>query len=189
MSTSIEIDQRQWNQLQRRVERMHAGIKVMMSGIVLSAMAGIFLWAPQAMSEPDAPGGGSDVLPHHFIAGQPAVAQHLNENLTHLQDRIGQNSVAIDDKLPNTGGTITGDLTVEGTMTAGAFSGIALEWGEVQTTDWLNNWDHVVDHELPPGHVMVGLYSQHWNGAEDRRFKIYYSRLSLTGVAPVPSQE
>lgn len=61
-----------------------------------------------------------------------------------------------------------------------------IEFGAVQLTGWLNNWDALVDYTTPPGTVMVGLYSVHRNDKEDRRFRVRYQSLSL--VSDLPSQ-
>ena len=56
---------------------------------------------------------------------------------------------------------------------------VNLVWGEVQETGYLNSMDAVLNYTVPDGCVMVGLYSYHDNGTEDRRWKIRYRTLSL----------
>ncbi len=73
-------------------------------------------------------------------------------------------------------------VTVNGTLTATRYLGINLAWGAVQQTDWINNWDAVMNYRVPEGCVMVGLYSEHNNDREDRRFIIFYRTLGLSGI-------
>lgn len=54
-----------------------------------------------------------------------------------------------------------------------------IEFGEVQLTGWLNDWDDLIDYTTPPGTVMVGLYSVHRNSKEDRRWRVRYQQISL----------
>lgn len=75
----------------------------------------------------------------------------------------------------------TEKLHVAGNIKANRFIGISLQWGPVLTTDWINNWDAVMNYTVPGDHVMVGLYSEHNNSREDRRFKIKYRKLTLAG--------
>lgn len=46
--------------------------------------------------------------------------------------------------------------------------------GTVYTTGYINNLDGVLDYSLPDGCVMVGLYSYHDSGSDDRRWRIKY---------------
>lgn len=77
--------------------------------------------------------------------------------------------------------TPTEMLQVEGNIKANRFIGIRMQWGPVLTTDWINNWDAVMNYTVPDDHVMVGLYSEHNNDREDRRFKVKYRKLTLIG--------
>ena len=77
--------------------------------------------------------------------------------------------------------TPTEMLQVEGNIKANRFIGIRMQWGQVLTTDWINNWDAVMNYTVPDDHVMVGLYSEHNNSREDRRFKVKYRKLTLIG--------
>ena len=45
---------------------------------------------------------------------------------------------------------------------------------------WTNDWDGAMDFECPSGQVLAGAYSQHHNGAEDRRWKFECAGLVLT---------
>ncbi len=47
----------------------------------------------------------------------------------------------------------------------------------VYNTGWLNDFDRVLDYQLPSDYVMVGFHSYHDNGKEDRRFDFYYRRI------------
>lgn len=75
-----------------------------------------------------------------------------------------------------------GSVNVKGIIKAERFIGIKLIWGAVKTTEYLNSYDKVLDYEVPAGHVMVGIYSVHDNKNEDRRWKIRYRKISLSGV-------
>ena len=39
------------------------------------------------------------------------------------------------------------------------------------SNDWANNWDGVLNWSCPTGQALVGMYSEHSNRKEDRRFK------------------
>jgi len=54
-----------------------------------------------------------------------------------------------------------------------------IKWGSVQMTGWVNGWDGVLNYTVPDQSVMVGLYSEHSNSKEDRRFKVRYRSLEL----------
>lgn len=58
-----------------------------------------------------------------------------------------------------------------------------IAFGPVQLTGWLNHWDAVVNYTVPPGTVMVGLYSVHLNSTEDRRWRVRYQPLLLVNRA------
>ena len=45
---------------------------------------------------------------------------------------------------------------------------------------WTNDWDGAMNFECPSGQVLAGAYSQHHNGAEDRRWKFECAGLVLT---------
>ncbi len=76
----------------------------------------------------------------------------------------------------------TQKLEVKGNIKANKFIGINLKWSSVKTTGWINNFDAVMNYNLGAGNVMVGLYSEHSNSREDRKWKIKYRTLSLSGV-------
>ncbi len=54
-----------------------------------------------------------------------------------------------------------------------------LTFGEVQLTDFLNQFDESIDYVTPPGTVMVGLASLHDNRTEDRRWRVRYQSIGL----------
>ena len=45
---------------------------------------------------------------------------------------------------------------------------------------WTNDNDGAMNFECPSGQVLAGAYSQHHNGAEDRRWKFECAGLVLT---------
>lgn len=54
-----------------------------------------------------------------------------------------------------------------------------LGWGPVQMTGFVNSYDNPVDYLVPEGCVLVGEYSRHHSGPEDRIFRFKYRTLSL----------
>ena len=91
--------------------------------------------------------------------------------------------------LPKINSATTTDITSEDleTLSDGsnadalhAHSGTAsLNWGSLQLTGWLNNWDQLLNSAVGIGKVVVGLYSIHNNGVEDRLFKFYYRTVTI----------
>lgn len=60
---------------------------------------------------------------------------------------------------------------------AADFGAMSNYWGATQWTDYLNYFDKVVNWECPANSVMVGVYSYHDDGYEDRRFRYKYKRI------------
>lgn len=54
-----------------------------------------------------------------------------------------------------------------------------LKWGSVQITGYVNSMDGILDWTCPDGSVMVGAYSYHNNGTEDRRWRFRYRSLTI----------
>ncbi len=54
-----------------------------------------------------------------------------------------------------------------------------LVWGPMQMTGFVNSYDNPVDYLVPEGCVLVGEYSRHHSGPEDRIFRFKYRALSL----------
>ncbi|XP_064641305.1 hemagglutinin/amebocyte aggregation factor-like [Lineus longissimus] len=42
---------------------------------------------------------------------------------------------------------------------------------------WINDWDDHMDYSIPATYVLNGLYSEHNNGKEDRRWKVRVCQL------------
>lgn len=55
---------------------------------------------------------------------------------------------------------------------------------QVDTTAFLNSWDAVVDAKCNSNSVLVGLYSYHDNGTEDRRWKLKCGSVDEVNVVP-----
>jgi len=51
-------------------------------------------------------------------------------------------------------------------------------------TVWVNNWDGKMNYRCPSNGVLVGLYSEHDNRKEDRRFKFYCGLLTTDHNSP-----
>lgn len=56
----------------------------------------------------------------------------------------------------------------------------SMAWGVQQLSAYLNRMDAPIDYSLPAGYVMTGLNSYHTNGAEDRRWRVYYRYVSVS---------
>ncbi len=54
-----------------------------------------------------------------------------------------------------------------------------LKWGSVQITGYVNGMDAILDWTCPNGSVVVGAYSYHNNGTEDRRWRYRYRSITL----------
>lgn len=55
----------------------------------------------------------------------------------------------------------------------------SLAWGSVQITGYVNSMDGILNWTAPNGTVVVGAYSYHNNGTEDRQWKFRYRSLSI----------
>ena len=56
-------------------------------------------------------------IPHQFTDGSAAVASQVNENFSAVKTAVDDNHLQLEGKLPVEGGTITGDLIVDGSLT------------------------------------------------------------------------
>ena len=54
-----------------------------------------------------------------------------------------------------------------------------LKWGSVQITGYVNGMDAILDWTCPNGSVVVGAYSYHNNGTEDRQWRYRYRSITL----------
>ncbi|BAS67629.1 hypothetical protein [Bathymodiolus septemdierum thioautotrophic gill symbiont] len=64
----------------------------------------------------------------------------------------------------------------------GQVNGIAISFGSIQVSGYVNNYDGIMDWTAPSGSVIVGVYSVHSNQAEDRRFKYKYRSISISNI-------
>lgn len=130
MSDHRNIEQADLLHLQRRVERMNAHFRLLLASALLAVVAAVLLWAPTAMSEPDQPVDTIYDDLYHFSANTPAIADEVNSNFATLRGLaddnaadIGNNAADISElqsgKLDKSGGTVTGNLNVNGRLRVG----------------------------------------------------------------------
>lgn len=144
MSENNNLERNELIRLQRRVERMDARLRLVLGSALLAAMAAVLLWAPGAMSEPEQPVDTTYDDLYHFSANTPAVAAEVNSNFATLRGLADGNAAGIADnaagvagntadittnaagiavlqstKLNTLGGTVTGNLTVNGRLNVG----------------------------------------------------------------------
>lgn len=106
----------------------------------------------------------------HFWTSEPNKSDNF-WRMTILQDgRVGIGTSSPSEQ-----------LDVDGNIKAKRFIGMKLNWGPIQYSGWLNDWDKEFNWKVPDGHVMVGLHSYHSNSKEDRRFEIRYRKVWLSG--------
>jgi len=97
-----------------------------------------------------------------------------NRTISHA-DTSSQGSVN------NSGNTFVQDISVD---TYGHITGInsgspSINFGSVQITGYVNNFDRDVNYTTPDGSVLVGEFSTHRNNNEDRRFRFRYRSISV----------
>jgi hypothetical protein len=97
-----------------------------------------------------------------------------NRTISHA-DTSSQGSVN------NSGNTFVQDISVDtyGHVTNVNSTPASLNFGSVQITGFVNDFDREVNFTAPDGSFLVGEFSFHINNTEDRRFRFRYRSISI----------
>jgi len=81
----------------------------------------------------------------------------------------------------NGGNTFVQDISVDtyGHVTNINSASPSLNFGSVQLTGYVNDFDNNVDFTAPDGSFLVGEFSRHFNNFEDREFRFRYRSISI----------
>lgn len=90
------IEKNELTHLHRRFERLEARFRIILGSVSAVIVAGVLLWAPLAMSEPDAPVETEYPDLYHFAPNTPAVAAEVNSNFATLHARADSNTQGLD---------------------------------------------------------------------------------------------
>lgn len=116
--------------LERRVEQLNTRFRRLLVGALLTLAAAVLLGGPWAMAAPEQPDQTVYDDLYQFSANTPAVASEVNSNFATLRGQLHNLAAAIgtldsqigslqNQKLNKSGGTVSGNLTVNGRLNVG----------------------------------------------------------------------
>ncbi|WP_428268300.1 hypothetical protein [Haliangium sp.] len=152
MSHLHDIENQELFRLQRRMARMDARFRIILTGALLAAVAAVLLWAPRAMSEPDQPVTAAFPDMYQFTANTPAVADEVNSNFATVRGLAADNAAAIGDnaadiaglhsgKFNKSGGTVSGNVSVDGNMSVSGRLNVGFRRKECSTPGGAQHYD------------------------------------------------
>lgn len=115
MNDIREFDSHELHQLQRRVARNDARIRMILRGTLLLVVLAGLGWASVALSEPDSPFTDVHDDLYRFAPNTPAVADEINSNFSRLRSLDDANAQAIADLAVS---EINGGRLANGTVSA-----------------------------------------------------------------------
>lgn len=130
MNDIREFDSHDLHQLQRRVARNDARIRMILRGTLLLVVVAGLSWASAALSEPDTPYTDIHGDIYRFTPNTPAVADEINSNFSRLRSLDAVNAEAIADL---TVSQINGGRLVNGTVAANHIANGAITASKLAT--------------------------------------------------------
>ncbi|ACY14066.1 hypothetical protein [Haliangium ochraceum] len=157
------------HELQRRVARNDARLRILFGGALGAALVALLIWAPVALSEPDSPFSGVFDDMYHFSPNTPAVADEINSNFARLRSLDVENAEAIANLAVS---PVDGERLLDATITANKLADNAVD---AQVRDYIREkcfifigWrDHCNNCDTTPSWFAKHRVGRTSNGCDD----------------------